>query len=104
MTTDTLIEVVLDEAESIVRAEWMRLLDAALSDYFTKDRAEMPAARPRPPRLYLRTGEPRWRGTQMQPYRAHRRAARRRGRRGRPTQRSPPWHNRNQHLNSINGR
>lgn len=56
-TTDTLIEVVLDEAQRIVRAEWLRVLEAALSKYFTTDRAQMPAARPRPPRLDLLTDE-----------------------------------------------
>jgi hypothetical protein len=53
MTTDTLTEAVLDEAEAIVCAEWMRLQhDSALrEDELTGAGAEMPAARPRPPRL-----------------------------------------------------
>jgi hypothetical protein len=50
MTTDALTETVLDEAEAIVRAEWMRLQH----DEAPRERApcavgsEMPAARPRP--------------------------------------------------------
>jgi len=52
MTTDTLAEAVLGEAEAIVCAEWMRLQHSALrEEEFTGPHAEMPAARPRPPRV-----------------------------------------------------
>ncbi|MDT5336805.1 MAG: hypothetical protein QOD90_2310 [Mycobacterium sp.] len=50
MTTDALTDAVLDEAEAIVRAEWLRLQH----DEAPPERApcavgsEMPAARPRP--------------------------------------------------------
>jgi hypothetical protein len=50
MTTDALTETVLDEAEAIVRAEWMRLQhdDAPLEPACGAAGSEMPAARPRP--------------------------------------------------------
>lgn len=46
MTTDTLSAEVLDEAEDIVRAEWLRLF-AAIPQTCTAARTEMPVARPR---------------------------------------------------------
>jgi hypothetical protein len=48
---------VLDEAAAIVEAEWIRLqLDEALGEREPADlRAEMPAPRPRPPRLGFTT-------------------------------------------------
>ncbi|MDT5323697.1 MAG: hypothetical protein QOF25_849 [Mycobacterium sp.] len=53
MTTDTLAEAVLDEAEAIVCAEWMRLQHdtASREDALTGPHAEMPAARRRPQRV-----------------------------------------------------
>ena len=53
MTTDTLTEAVLHEAEAIVCAEWMRLQhhSASRDDALTRPCAEMPAARPRPTRV-----------------------------------------------------
>ena len=53
MTTDTLADAVLDEAEAIVCAEWMRLQhdSASLEDALIGPRAEMPAARRRPHRV-----------------------------------------------------
>jgi len=53
MTTDTLTEAVLHEAEAIVCAEWMRLQrdSASREDELTGPCAEMPAARSRPPRV-----------------------------------------------------
>lgn len=83
---DTLTATVLDEAETIVRAEWMRLqLDTALSEPHV---AEAPAARPRPTQVAPvtttldRPGQPlndcgHW-------------STRRRQNRVWPTQRSPP--------------
>lgn len=53
MTTDTLMEASLEEAEAIVRAEWLRLQrDTALAESpFVGAGAEAPAARPRPTRV-----------------------------------------------------
>lgn len=50
MTTDTLTEALLEEAEAIVGAEWMRVQrETALAEYpFAGACVEAPAARPRP--------------------------------------------------------
>ena len=58
MTTDTLTEAVLHEAEAIVCAEWMRLQhhSASREDALTRPRAEMPAAQRRPTRVATLTG------------------------------------------------
>ncbi len=94
LTTDTLAETVLDEAEAIVCAEWRRLHhdSASRKDALTGGRAEMPAARRRPQRIATRSA------TLRRPAMTH--PARRGGwpaRRwlGLPvwaTQRSPPQH------------
>ncbi|WP_409434880.1 hypothetical protein [Mycobacterium sp. SMC-14] len=73
MTTDTLAAEVLDEAEYIVRAEWLRVLTAAVPGHWTAVPTEMPVARPRSPASHQ-----------------HRSATRRRNMRVWPTQRSPP--------------
>ncbi|WP_006242337.1 hypothetical protein [Mycolicibacterium tusciae] len=53
MTTDALTETVLDEAEAIVRAEWIRVHhdDAASEHARCPVGSEMPAARTRLPRI-----------------------------------------------------
>jgi hypothetical protein len=50
MTTDVL-ETILEEAEAIVQAEWLRLQHDTVSPTHARHpvRSEMPAARPRPP-------------------------------------------------------
>lgn len=90
MTTDILTAEVLDEAESVVRAEWLRLLTAAVPGCWTAVSTDMPVARPRPPKLVLR-------GVACEPHdvslpsgRRHRSATRLRTTRVWPTQRSPP--------------
>lgn len=97
MTTDTLTDALLDEAETIVWAEWMRLMYVSTPSHrqFTRTCAEMPAARPRPPQvltciaLLERPGAPRSR------YRTPWPAARGSSQPVWPTQRSPPpTHNR----------
>lgn len=57
MTTDTLTDALLEEAETIVWAEWMRLRCATTPHQrqFTPTFAEMPAARPRPLQVVIRT-------------------------------------------------
>lgn len=52
MTTDALTDALLEEAETIVWAEWMRLLCASPPSQhrFTPTCAEMPAAQPGPHR------------------------------------------------------
>lgn len=90
MTTDTLAAEVLDEAESIVRAEWLRLLTAGAPGNCTAAPTEMPVARPRPPKLALRGAPPDRRDAPLPASRRHRSATRRRNRRVWPTQRSPP--------------
>jgi hypothetical protein len=94
MTTDTLTEAVLREAEAIVCAEWIRLQhnSARGEDALTGPCAEMPAARSRPPRVSTLTTMLR------RPGRTH--CGDRSGRRARwwpglpvwATQRSPPQH------------
>ncbi|EFG78276.1 MULTISPECIES: hypothetical protein [Mycobacterium] len=86
MAIDTLTDTVLDEAERIVRAEWMRLqLDTALSE---PQVAEAPAARPRPTQVAAVTT------TLDRPSRppsdSSQGSTRRRQNRVWPTQRSPP--------------
>ena len=68
MTTDVLTETVLDEAEAIVRAEWVRLQRRRPARArMVRSRSEMPAARPRrrgrhpdcePPTVTAVTAEP----------------------------------------------
>jgi hypothetical protein len=94
MTTDTLAEAVLHEAEAIVYAEWMRLQhdSASREDALTGPRAEMPAARRRPPRVATLTAT--LRRPAMTPY-GHRDGWPARRWPGLPvwaTQRSPPQH------------
>ncbi len=96
MTTAILADAVLEEAETIVWAEWMRLLYAAMPNgRQTATCAELPAARPRPPRVVIltamrdRPGAPRPGDREQWPI------GRRSSRRVWPTQRSPPpTHNR----------
>jgi len=90
MTTDTLTAAVLDEAESIVRAEWLRLLTAAVPGHRTAVSADMPAARPRPPTLALGSAPAGRCEVPLPVGRRHRSATRRRNRRVWPTQRAPP--------------
>ncbi len=94
MTTDALTETVIEEAEAIVRAEWMRLQHGDASDEHACCAvcSEMPAAQPRLMRGFTRTAA-------LERSGAPRRRAGwppRRGpqRRVWPTQRSPPmsWH------------
>lgn len=90
MTTDTLTAEVLDEAESVVRAEWLRLLTAAVPGHWTAVSTDMPVARPRPSKLVwcgLPSGR---RDVALPSGRRQRSATRRRTRRVWPTQRSPP--------------
>lgn len=73
MTTDALTETVLDEAEAIVRAEWIRLQhdNAGREHARCPVSSEMPAARPRPfgiatlAAIHKQKGStpPRWLGT-----------------------------------------
>jgi len=97
MTTETLTDALLEEAETIVWAEWMRLLYATTPSQhqLTPTCAEMPAARPRPPQVATRTamldrpGAARPRDRKQWPI------GRRSSRPVWPTQRSPPpTHNR----------
>lgn len=90
MTTDTVTAEVLDEAEGIVRAEWLRLLTAAVPGYWTAVATDMPVARPRPPTLVLcgATCEPR--DVSLSSGRRHRSATWLRTTGVWPTQRSPP--------------
>ncbi|UVO13060.1 hypothetical protein NM962_02600 [Mycobacterium sp. SVM_VP21] len=90
MTTDTLTAEVLDEAESIVRAEWLRLLITAKPGHWTAVLAEMPVARPRPAKLALGSATSDRGDALPSAGRKHRSATRRRNSRVRPTQRSPP--------------
>lgn len=90
MTTDTVIAEVLEEAESIVCAEWLRLLAAAISEHPAAGRPETPVARPGPPMLAFRCARPGRRGVPLPACCRHRSATRRRDRRVWPTQRSPP--------------
>ena len=93
--TDTqYVDMLLDEAEAIVQAEWMRLIqdenlwERELADLI----AEMPAPRPHPPRLTT-TALPRrpQRPSRMSSVRSARwRWQRRLRARVRATQRSPP--------------
>ena len=48
MTTDVLNETVVDEAEAIVHAEWLRLQHDSPHHLRCEVCSEMPAARPRP--------------------------------------------------------
>ncbi|OBH18366.1 hypothetical protein A5710_21950 [Mycolicibacter sinensis] len=88
MTTDTLTAHVLDEAERIVRAEWLQLLTAPEHCYAV--RTEMPATRLRTPKLALCSAGPARPGAPPPARRAHRSATRRRNTQVWPTQRSPP--------------
>lgn len=45
MISDALTETVIEKAEAIVRAEWMRLHDVALRDHRREACCELPAAR-----------------------------------------------------------
>lgn len=96
MTTDTLTDALLEEAETIVWAEWMRLrCAAALSRQFIPTCAEMPAARRCPPQVVIRTAMLDRPGAPRPRYRKHWPVSRRSSRRVWPTQRSPPpTHNR----------
>jgi hypothetical protein len=89
MTPGTLTEIVLDEAEAIVRAEWMRLQhDVPCGSARRMACSEMPAARTRPGTTA--TAIPR-RPSPSLPRRESRQAPRRGAqRRVWPTQRSPP--------------
>lgn len=91
MTTDTATAAALDEAENIVRAEWLRLLTAADTGNLTAVTTELPVARPRPPKLALCGITFGRRDAPLPAGRRHRSATRRRNRRVWPTQRSPPW-------------
>lgn len=54
MTTAILADAVLEEAETIVWAEWMHLLYATTPNgHQTAPCAELPAARPRPPQVLI---------------------------------------------------
>lgn len=90
MTTDTLIAAVLEEAESIVRAEWLRLLAAARPGRYAATPTEMPVARPRPPKLALCSASSERRDGSLARGHRHRSATLRRNRSVWPTQRSPP--------------
>jgi hypothetical protein len=92
MTTDTLTDALLEEAETIVWAEWMRLLYATSPSQhqFTPTCAELPAARPRPPQVATRTALRDRPGAPRPCYRKQRPAGRRSRRPVWPTQRSPP--------------
>ncbi|MEZ0382524.1 hypothetical protein [Mycobacterium sp. pW045] len=90
MTTDTLTAEVLEEADRIVRAEWLRLLAAAIPECCHAVHTEMPAARPRPPELAIRNATPERRGAPPPGSPRNRSDTRRRSRRVWPTQRSPP--------------
>ncbi|MFL0277357.1 hypothetical protein [Mycobacterium sp. SMC-19] len=90
MTTDTLAAEVLDEAEYIVRAEWLRVLTAAVPGHWTAVPTEMPVARPRSLKLALLSVISEQRDASLPASRQHRPATRRRNTRVWPTQRSPP--------------
>lgn len=100
MTTDTLTDALPQEAETIVRAEWMRLLYATppSQHQVTPACAEMPAARPRPPQVATCTATRDRPGAARPRYRKQWPAGGRSSRPVRPvwpTQRSPPpSHNR----------
>lgn len=88
MTTDTLIAEVLDEAERIVDAEWLRLLSTggrALAAAYAKT----PVAWPRPT-LALGGAVPTWPGVPNLAAPRRGPAVNRGHRRVWPTQRSPP--------------
>jgi hypothetical protein len=90
MTTDTLIDVSLEEAEAIMRAEWLRLQH----DTASRERqfAEAPAARPRPTHVaLLTTCSPR--PARRPPPGSRQRSTRHRPKRVSPSQRSPPKRN-----------
>jgi hypothetical protein len=91
MTTDALIETALDEAEAIVRAEWIRLQhdDALLEHAWCPVGSEMPAARPRPFGIGTLTAMHNLNGT-TPPRRLGASMPRCGPRRIWPTQRSPP--------------
>lgn len=91
MTTDALTDTVVDEAEAIVRAEWLRLQhDNALGEHARC--SEMPAAVHRPVRAATLTAT--LKGSQPSPPRRGAGWPPRCGplRRVWPTQRSPPQH------------
>jgi len=93
MTTDTLTEALLEEAEAIVGAEWLRVHgDTALAESpFAGACAEAPAARPRPtPVAAVTTTLDRPGGP---PPGSRQGSIRRRQDPVWPTQRSPPTHN-----------
>lgn len=86
MSTDTLAEVLIEEAEAIVRAEWERLLGELLGAY-----AQIPAVRPEPRQAGIRAttlGRP----GAPPASRDRRWTTRRRPGRVWPTQRSPPMY------------
>jgi len=92
MTTDTLTDALLEEAETIVWAEWMRLrcATAPRQRQFTPTCAEMLAARPRPPQVVIRTAMLDRPGASRLRYRKQWPVGRRSNRPVWPTQRSPP--------------
>ena len=99
MTTDTLAEAVLDEAvldeaQAIVCAEWLRLQhdSASFDDALIGSPAEMPAARRRPHRVATLTATLRRPATTHPARRAGWPARRWRGLPVWATQRSPPPH------------
>lgn len=55
MTVSTRSDALLEEAETIVWAEWMRILHttAPSDEGFTVARTELPAAPPRPPQVVI---------------------------------------------------
>ncbi|BBX21588.1 hypothetical protein MTER_09990 [Mycolicibacter terrae] len=89
MTTGTLAAEVLDEAECVVRAEWLRLYTAATPEHCDAGAHRLPVSRPRPPKLAVRSAEPRRRGAPP-PSGRDGRAGGAVTREVRPTQRSPP--------------
>jgi len=95
MITDALTETVIEEAEAIVRAEWIRLHhDTALREQARRAAAccEMPAARTCSPTVATSTAI--LKPSRLWPPRRRPRWPRRGGpqRRVWPTQRSPPRH------------
>lgn len=90
MSADTLTADVLDEAESLVHAEWLRMMTDAMPEHVSAEHTEMPVARPRPRKPALRTGRPRRPGMPPPAGGWRRSGTRRRNRWVWPTQRSPP--------------
>lgn len=90
MTTDTLTAEVLDEADRIVRAEWLRLVTAVIPQHRGVVRTEMPVTRFPPPKLAGCRVKPGGRDAPPPGNPWNRSDTRRRSRRVWPTQRSPP--------------